>query len=345
MEALKPHRLRAGDTVAVVSTSWGGPSAFPHVFERGLDTLQRVFGLRIREMPTARMTPGELRARPRWRADDLNSAFADPGIRAIVMSIGGDDSVRILEYLDASVAIADPKIVMGFSDSTTQTTFYNQAGMVTFNGPSVMAGLAQLERFDGAEAHLRAILFEPQPAYEYRPAAAWVDRYRDWSDPANDGQVGERHAHPGWNWLQGSGRAQGRLFGGCADVLEMIKGTEFWPGPGFWQDRILFLETSEDKPPPSQVGSWLRNYGVQGVFERIAALLIGRPRGYTDEEKSELDVLVVRIVAGEFGAGSIPILTNLDFGHTDPQWILPLGIRAEVDPTARTFRLLEPAVT
>jgi muramoyltetrapeptide carboxypeptidase LdcA involved in peptidoglycan recycling len=345
VEHLKPPRLKAGDTVAVVSTSWGGPNVFPHVFERGLDTLERVFGLRIRELPTARMTPAELKASPRRRADDLNAAFADTGIQAIVMSIGGVDSVRILEHLDASLAISNPKILLGFSDSVAQLTFYNQAGLVTFNGPAVMAGFAQLEHFEGVVDHVRALLFEAPGAYEYRPYADWTDGYRDWSDPANAGAVGERRPHDGWHWLQGSARVEGRLFGGCAEVLEMVKGTRFWPQPDFWQDRILFLETSEDKPMPSRVGYWLRNYGVQGVFDRVSAILVGRARGYTDAEKAELDRTVVDIVAGEFGATAIPIVTNLDFGHTDPQWILPLGVRAEIDIDAHRFRLLEPAVT
>jgi muramoyltetrapeptide carboxypeptidase LdcA involved in peptidoglycan recycling len=345
VEYLKPPRLKAGDTVAVVSTSWGGPSVFPHVFDRGLDVLRRVFGLAIRELPTARMTPAELAANPRLRADDLNAAFADDGIQAIVISIGGADSVRILDWLDASVAIAHPKILLGFSDSSTQTTFYNQAGLVTFNGPSVMAGFAQMERFDGVIDHVRALLFEPTETYEFRPQAQWTDGYRDWRDPANAGEVGERRSPDGWRWLQGAGRAEGRLFGGCADVLEMMKATRFWPDPGFWQDRILFLETSEDKPTPSRVEYWLRNYGVQGVFDRVSALLVGRARDYTDAEKAELDETLVRVVGGEFGATGLPIVTNLDFGHTDPQWILPLGIRTEVDLDAQRIRLLEPAVT
>jgi muramoyltetrapeptide carboxypeptidase LdcA involved in peptidoglycan recycling len=345
VDYLKPARLRAGDCVAVVSTSWGGPGVFPHVFDRGLDTLQRVFGLTIRELPTARLAPAELGSNPRRRADDLNAAFADPEIKAIVMSIGGTDSIRILDHLDPSLAVASPKIVLGFSDSTTQLSFYNQAGLVTFNGPSVMAGFAQLEQFPGHADHVRAMLFEPAATYDYRPSADWTDSSPDWSDPANAGGVGERRPHDGWRWLQGRGRVEGRLFGGCADVLEMVKGTRFWPTPDFWQDRILFLETSEDKPSPSQVGYWLRNYGVQGVFDRVSAILVGRARGYTNEEKAELDETLIRIVAGEFGAGALPIVSNLDFGHTDPQWILPLGIRAEVDVDARRLRLLEPAVT
>ncbi len=54
--------------------------------------------------------------------------------------------------------------------------------------------------------------------------------------------------------------------------------------------------------------------------------------------------MIVSIVVDDFGASSIPIVTNMDSGHTDPQWILPLGVLAELDPVARTFRLIEPAV-
>jgi muramoyltetrapeptide carboxypeptidase LdcA involved in peptidoglycan recycling len=125
----------------------------------------------------------------------------------------------------------------------------------------------------------------------------------------------------------------------------MMKGTEFWPSPPWWDGRILFLETSEDAPVPETVGYWLRNYGMQGVFDRVAGLIVGRARSYTDGAKAELDEMLVRVVAREFGRPDLPIVSNLDFGHTDPQWILPLGVLAEVDAEARSIRLLEPAVT
>jgi muramoyltetrapeptide carboxypeptidase LdcA involved in peptidoglycan recycling len=343
-EALRPSRLAPGDTIAVVSTSWGGPSVFPHVFDQGIDVLRRVFGLDVREMPTARMEPRELGANPRARADDMNAAFADPSIRGIVASIGGVDSVRILEHLDLGLALADPKVLLGFSDTTTQLAFYNQAGLVTFHGPSVMAGFAQMDSFPGAASHVRALLIQPLSSYDYAPFPDWTDGYRDWGDPANAGAVGDRRQHDGWHWLQGGGRVEGRLFGGSFEVLEMMKGTRFWPKPSFWDGRILFMETSEDRPMPETVGYWLRNYGVQGVFDRIAALLVGRARDYSDAEKAKLDEMAVRVVAREFGRSDVPIVTNLDFGHTDPQWVLPLGVRAEVDCEACSLRLLEPAV-
>ena len=114
VEPIRPPRLRPGDTVAVVATSWGGPSVFPHVFERGLDVLRRVFDFEVREMPGARRAARELGADPRARADDLNAAFADPSVRAIVSSIGGVDSVRILPFLDPSLALANPKVLLGY---------------------------------------------------------------------------------------------------------------------------------------------------------------------------------------------------------------------------------------
>ena len=344
VDPARPPRLRPGDTVAVVATSWGGPRVFPHVFDRGLDVLRRVFELDVRELPTTRMTPAVLRADPRARARDLNDAFADPSIRAIFAAIGGDDAVRILPFLDPSLAIADPKILFGFSDTVTQLVFYHRAGLVTFNGPSVMAGFAQIEVFPGAADHVRSILFEPAQTHLYAPFDSWVDGYADWADPANAGAVGELRAHDGWRWLQGSGVAPGRLFGGCGEVLEMLKATPSWPEPSFWDGRLFFIETSEDAPTPDTVSYWLRNYGMQGVFERISGLLVGRARGYSDEAKARLDELVVRVVAEEFGRPDLPIVSNLDFGHTDPQWVLPLGVLAEVDADAHSIRLLEPAV-
>ena len=89
---------------------------------------------------------------------------------------------------------------------------------------------------------------------------------------------------------------------------------------------------------------WLFNYGVQGVFDKAAGLVIGRARGYSDAEKAELDAMILETVVGQFGATDLMIVSNMDFGHTDPQWILPLGIRAELDSTAGSFRLLDPAV-
>lgn len=307
---------------------------------RALDRL----GLVVHEYPGTRRSPGALRADPAGRAADLNAAFADPSISAIVASIGGDDSARILPYLDAQLIADNPKVFMGYSDTATQLLFAHQLGLVTFNGPSVMAGFAQSEHFPSFDDHVRSILFEPTPTYEYRPASHWVDSYADWNATDDPTAVGELRPHEGWRWLNGHGPVQGRLVGGCVEVLEFLKGSRYWPSKDWWTDRILFLETSEDEPTIEQIRYWLFNYGIQGILERINGLVIGRARGYTDDQKLELDDMIHSIVIDMFGATHVTVATNMDFGHTDPQWILPLGVLAELHPAANTFRLLEPAV-
>jgi len=84
---------------------------------------------------------------------------------------------------------------------------------------------------------------------------------------------------------------------------------------------------------------------MQGIFDQINALLFGRARDYSDSDKKRLESVILSVVAKEFNQTELPIVTNMDFGHTDPQFILPLGITAEVDCRNKRFRLLEPAVS
>lgn len=341
MPAIRPRHLAAGDMVAVLTPSWGGPAAFPHVFDRGLDIL-RGWGLQIREYPSTRAPAARLAAEPRLRADDLNAAFADPAIRAIFTSIGGDDSIRLLPLLDRGVIAANPKIVLGYSDTTTLLAAARQAGIVAFHGPSVMAGISQLGNLPPAYGeHVRTILFEPASEHRYVPYGAFVEGYPDWSDPAQVGRANPLQPDDGWHVVQGGGRVTGELFGGCIEVLDWIRGTDAWPATADWTGRLLFTEPSEEIPTPLQIARILRAFGVLGVFERIAGILVGRARDHSPEQKAALEATFRAVVGDEFGRPDLPIVANLDFGHTDPQWVLPLGVRAELDVDARSLRLIE----
>jgi muramoyltetrapeptide carboxypeptidase LdcA involved in peptidoglycan recycling len=209
-----------------------------------------------------------------------------------------------------------------------------------------MAGLAQASALPEAFLdHVRRVLFAAE-AVTYAPYGAFCEGYADWGDPANAGRTNALRADEGPRWLQGRGTRAGPLLGGCLEVLEFLRGTPWLPLDGAtWDGRVLFFETSEEAPPPRAVKRMLRSYGVAGVFDRVAAVLVGRPRDYPDDRKRALDDLVLEVVAGECGRTELPIVTNLDFGHTDPQWILPLGAELEIDCEARTLRLLQPAVT
>ena len=145
MEFVKPNRLKAGDTVASLSPSWGGPAIFPRIYELGVRNLKANFHLQIKEYPTTRGDPELLHGNPEMRAKDVNSAFSDREVAGIISSIGGDDSIRILSYLSKEAIKSNPKVLMGYSDTTTLLSYCNQLGLVTFHGPSIMAGFSQME--------------------------------------------------------------------------------------------------------------------------------------------------------------------------------------------------------
>ena len=115
---IKPERLRPGDVVAAVTLSWGGPGTRPHRYAAGKRQFEDEFGCRVVETRHALRDAAWIAANPKARADDLMEAFADTSIRAIISTIGGDDSIRILPFLDLGVLRAHPKIFMGYSDTT-----------------------------------------------------------------------------------------------------------------------------------------------------------------------------------------------------------------------------------
>lgn len=339
----KPTRLMSGSKIAIISPSNGLPHIFPGIYELGLQNLQELLGFEMIEMPTARMSPEELYRNPRWRADDINQCFMNDEIDGIITSIGGYESVRILPYLDTDVIMKNPKFIMGFSDATTFLAYLNTLGMVTFYGPSVMAGLAQLQHLpDEYMQHIKSILFEDHYPYTYKPFPKWTNGYQDWSNLDTLGRCREFHMNEeGWTFIQGNRTVEGYLWGGCIEVLEFMKSTVYWPSGSYWDDKILFFETSEEKPTPGQVGYMLRNYGMQGIFQHVKGVIFGRAKDYTYEENQELNQIIRDVIRDEFGADSIPIVVDVDFGHTDPKLILPLGGLVQLDVASKEIILLE----
>lgn len=341
MKHKKPKRLQSGDTVAILSPSWAGPSVFPAVYENGLKILEE-WGLKIKEYPTTRAVSDSSIENAKLRAKDINNAFSDKEVKAIFVSIGGDDSVRILPFLDKDIISSNPKIFMGYSDTTTMLTYFNQLGLVTFHGPSIMAGFSQMESLPQIfKQHVYDMLFTSTAGYECPSFNQYCDGYLDWSQEDNLGKTKTLKKDTGMRVLQGTGTVSGKLFGGCIEVLEFIKSTKFYPQDNFWSNKILYFETSEEKPPISSVKYMLRNYGVQGIFDKINGIIFARARDYSDEEKKELEAMVAKVVSVEFGNASLSIITNAEFGHTDPQIVLPNGVEIEVDLTNLKLRLKE----
>ena len=339
---MKPVRLKPGSTIAIVSPSSGSPSLFPGIYEMGLKNLQDIFGLKVIEYPSARMSIEALYQNPRLRAEDLNHAFLSDEVDGIITSIGGYESVRILKYLDIEGIRTHPKFIMGFSDASTFLSYLNTLGLITFYGPSIMAGFAQLNFLPAQYIqHIKDLLFGTNFPYSYKPYPSWTNGYQDWNNPDTLGQCTTLYENSKWFFSQGSKKVEGHLWGGCIEVLEFMKSTSFWPDASFWEGKILFFETSEDKPLPMQVGYMLRNYGIQGIFEKIKGVVFGRPKDYSIEEKQELNQTVKTIICDEFKASELPIIMDVDIGHTDPKLILPLGGKISLDPENNSIVLLE----
>ena len=344
---IKPQKLQPGDKVATVSLSWGGPGTYPHRYQAGKQQLQDQFGLIVVETPHALSDADWLKNNPQARADDLMVAFAEPSIKAIVSTIGGDDSIRLLPHLDLDIIRSNPKILMGYSDTTITHMVCFKSGLISFYGPAIMAGFAENGgMFPYMVDSVRKTLFSAAPIGNIAPNTdGWTVEMLDWANPENQSRKRKLNPSAGWKFIQGKGVQRGHLMGGCFEVLDWLRGTEYWPELDAWQNAILFLETSEEAPPPNAVLHGLRCYAAIGVLSKLSGILFARPGGEIPVEQfEEYDQALRQVVAEEEGLVDLPIITRMDFGHTDPMFVLPYGVQAEIDCDGQQFAIIENAV-
>ncbi|HLP49649.1 MAG TPA: S66 peptidase family protein [Chitinophagales bacterium] len=341
---IKPTMLKPGDKVATISLSWGAAGDIPHRYNYGKKQLQDVFGLEVVETRNALKPAKWIYENPKARAEDLMEAFADSSIKAIITNIGGEDSVRTLPYIDFDTIRNNPKIFLGFSDSTVTHFMCLKAGLTSFYGTSLFVGFAEnCGMFPYQVADIKRTLFSAEPVGIVQPNTdGWSSERLEWFDPALANVKRNLQPNEPWRFLQGSDKkVTGRLIGGCIEALEFIKGTSIWPDMDEWNDTILFLETSEDKPDPTLVRWWLRNYASQGILHKVNGLLFGRP--YDNKFATEYETEIQRVLAEE-GLTDLPVITRMDFGHTSPTFTIPMGAMAEINVPNKTFSILESGV-
>ncbi len=346
MNLIKPKKLNAGDKIAVVSSSWGGPATFPERYEAGKVQLSEAFGINVVEMPHALKPADWIAKNPKARAEDLMQAFEDTSISAIFSSIGGDDSIRLLPNMDLNVIKNNPKIFMGYSDTTVTHFMCLKAGLSSFYGPSMMAGFAEnAGLFPFMEDSVRKTLFSTEPIGLIPEAKKWTVEMLKWEEPSNQ-SIARKLKNPlGRRVLQGTGIVEGHLIGGCIDVFPMLIGQSIWPDKASFENAILFLETSEDIPRVSDFKYILRNMGVQGILAGLNGIILGRPGGQLPSQGlTQYDEALVEVVRDEFGLPDLPLMTQMDFGHTDPMFVLPYGALAKIDCEKGQFSIPEPSV-
>lgn len=342
---LKPEKLKKGDKVATISPSSGlaGEKAIRPRYEQGVRRLEEIFGLEVIPMPNSLKGIDYLSNHPEARAEDFMTAFRDDSIKGIIANIGGDDSIRLLPYIDFDVVRKHPKIVMGYSDVTISHLFCHHAGLTSFYGPAILTDFAEnVEMPSYTIDMVKRTLFSDEVLGTIEPAKEWTSDMLEWTDPANQNIRRTFTSHTGNELLQGIGKVKGRLIGGCIEVLEFAKGTVLWPKETHWDDAILFFETSEEKTKPEMIMRWLRNYAAQGILHQANGIVFAKPKDetYYDEYKD-----VIRTVMVECGLTDLPVLYNMNFGHTEPKFILPYGAMAEIDCDTQSFAILESGVS
>jgi muramoyltetrapeptide carboxypeptidase LdcA involved in peptidoglycan recycling len=335
---MKPPPLQHGDTIGVVSPSWGAAGAFPHRVEQAISFIQSL-GFRVKLAPHALNQRRHVSDTPECRASDIHEMFADPEVKAIVAAVGGAHSCHLLPLMNFDLISRNPKIFMGFSDITVlNIAIWHKTGLVTFNGPALLTDFGEYPRmFPYTEKHFLKCVASTHPIGEVDASTEWTEEFLDWTEKKDRERPRRLESSGGWTWLK-EGRTEGRLIGGCLESLQHLRGTEYWPD---WNDAIFFFETSEAKPSPERVDAILMDYENMGVLERLQGLLVGRPMYYSPAEKERLR----QVILGRTAKYPFPVVTDMDFGHTAPQFTLPIGCRACIDAAEQTFRILEPAVT
>ncbi|MEA2434370.1 MAG: muramoyltetrapeptide carboxypeptidase [Actinomycetota bacterium] len=327
LQPIVPPPLQAGDTVAIATPSYPAPARHPHRMERGVAYLESL-GLRVKLMPNARGDDG------RWtsgsgaeRAADIHAAFVDDEVTLVLASIGGNHSNQMIPHLDYDLIRAHPKWFQGYSDNTVlQWALLKHAGLASFYGTALTTGIAEYPKvLDYTDRYLKAAWFDDGPI-EPDAAQEWTDEFLDWDTQADLERARTLIPGEGWVAIRG-GRATGPLVAGCLETIVWhLKGSTEWLD---LEGAILHLETSEEGPSPEHVDAYLSDLDNLGVFDAIAGLTIARPAEYPRENVSVLwDVVRYRTeVAG------IPVLANIDCGHTDPMLTMPVGLPCTLDAT------------
>ena len=337
-----PGKLAPGDKVAVVSPSFAAPGPFPEVHELAMTRLREEIGLEPVEYPATR----KLGAAPQARAADLMAAFADPDIKAVLATIGGDDQITVLPHLDPVVFQANPKAYLGFSDNTNLLNWLWNQGVAGYHGGSTMMHLGRPGGLHPVStASLRAALFDGGDL-QLHPVDRFSEEELSWADPEGMRFPAPTAPAPGWVWHRPERVVSGPTWGGNLEILHWNLAVGRWiRPPEDYAGCVLILETDEELPSAEAVFRILRNMGERGLLAQFPAVVFGtakatsidRPVSPDKREPYRTAQRDAVLAAFEAYNPEAMIVFNVDIGHTDPQWILPYGGTMTVDGPAGTI--------
>jgi len=247
-------------------------------------------------------------ATAKQRAEDINNMFKDKKVKAIIVARGGADSNCTFDYIDYDVIKNNPKIICGFSDSTSITNcIYSKTGLVTFNGPTFKS------------------LTSWETDYGFKEL---IKRFQDKSL-----QLGVEEDK--YETIQ-EGIAEGKLVGGNLSLTAQLVGGKYSLD---FTDKILFIEELGYESDPSFVNHYFYHMKQNGVFDKIKGIWVGN---YEHESGISIEKILLDVLDGEY---DFPIIKSNNFGHCDKKTVIPIGTKARIDTTKdKKIILLEDCV-
>ena len=347
-----PKKIKKGATVGIVCLSSGvlGEPFVKHEIKLIEERLAKDFGLKFKYMPNALKGEEFLKKHPEKKADDLKAAFLDEEVDLIWSALGGDDTFRTLPYLmneDFVKIIKKP--FLGFSDTTNNHLMFYQLGLATLYAPALLSDIAELgpEIFKFTKNWLNR-LFVSEENIAIKPSSVWYESRTTFGEDQLGVQRNERKEDHGHEFLYGKNTIQGELLGGCleslsemitgeryADQKEIYKNYQIFPTKAQWNDKIVFIETSEERPSPEKLKEMLGVLEDKGVFSVARGLIVGKPQDefYYDEYKEIYKDLAKK--------HNLPTVFNLNFGHTSPRMVLPYGRPIKINFNKKEILLVD----
>ncbi len=332
MDLVKPKRVKAGGTVRLVAPSLSASIIETRAWDIGVRRLESK-DLKVQVGKHAMGSRGHTSGTIKERADDLMDAFRDPEVDLVMSVIGGFNSNQLLPYLDFDVIRKSRKPFIGYSDVTAlNNAILARSGLVNFHGPAFVT-FCQPELSPYTERSFDRALLEGVPNVPIEASKCWAeDRWfmkeslgpREWKN------------NPGWTILR-EGHAKGNAVGGNLSTLMLLAGTEYWPD---MNGAILFLEDDETASP-EVFDRDITHLKQMGVFDQVYGLVIGRSPTEAGFTANDSMAMVIDDLLGEC---DLPVVVNVDIGHTDPMFTIPLGTRCELSTDRKKLTFVEKAV-
>lgn len=328
--------------IGIVSLSSGvlGEDFVLHEVKIGIERLKK-YGIEVEFLPNSKKGIEFIKNNPKERAEDLIKAFKDDSIDMILCAIGGDDTYRLLPYLfenNELEKVAKQKIFLGFSDTTINHLMLNKVGIKTFYGQAFLPDVCELSNeMLPYSKHFFEELINTGKIKEIYPSDVWYNEREDFSEKAI-GISMEEHHNSGFELIRGDSKFEGKILGGCLDsifnifdtpryedTVYLCKKYDLFPSLNEWENKILLLETSEEKPKPELFRKMILKLQEYGIFDVISGLIIGKPQNeeYYEEYK--------QILLDEIKNQDLSIVYNINVGHSTPRCIIPFGVDAKVD--------------